>query len=302
MIDYKILEEFGIKVVDIKKSAQAALTEVYVVNNTFVLRGRKKELNSIEKLHKELDLLHLVQPKISISLPQLKTTKSGGFFVEKDGYLWTVYPLIKGNIVCSWFDLEKANDNLNRKLFSFMKTMHDNTKGIFQENHLSYSFLEDIKEKLKSNAKLISKESHQRVKRAIREVSKNLASNTIKDLCFIHGDFHHGNIVYNESKEIVGILDLDWCRVGYYLEDIAFTIMMFLRHYQTDHFTFNEDEFLKIVDFYKVDKNRLILLKEYLILYGFFDVCLFNEITGLSKKEYFLNYQKTLLNEICKQF
>jgi aminoglycoside phosphotransferase (APT) family kinase protein len=115
--------------------------------------------------------------------------------------------------------------------------------------------------------------------------------------CFVHGDFHHGNILAQEG-EIVGFIDLDWCRVGNALEDLGFTMMMLLRDYETWSPEFRWQRYRELVDAYRF-KDDPTILNDYIALYALFDCSIFKSahFEGATK---FYEYQKSFLETLCR--
>ena len=147
---------------------------------------------------------------------------------------------------------------------------------------------------------MTSKSNIKRIKQSLNKVLNNSLS--IKNLCFIHGDWHYGNLILDKDNKVIGVIDLDWCRIGYHLEDLAYTVMMLLRFYDSDQFNFNKKRFSELLDWYGLNKNEIDLFKEYLILYAFYDVCILKDAADLKNQKYYLNYQKSFLDYLCDNF
>ena len=159
-------------------------------------------------------------------------------------------------------------------------------------------FLRDAEEKYKDVKDMLSSDVQKRIKQAmgnVRNASDGFKSN---ELCFVHGDFHHGNTLVDKKGKIVGFIDLDWCRIGHPLEDLAYTVMMFLRQYTSETIQFNKRHFQKLLKWYNLDQKLLDLFKEYFILYTLYDVYIFKYASNLKNKEFYLNYQLSFLETV----
>ena len=163
-------------------------------------------------------------------------------------------------------------------------------------------FLRDAEEKYKDVKDMLSSDVQKRIKQAmgnVRNASDGFKSN---ELCFVHGDFHHGNTLVDKKGKIVGFIDLDWCRIGHPLEDLAYTVMMFLRQYTSETIQFNKRHFQKLLKWYNLDQKLLDLFKEYFILYTLYDVYIFKYASNLKNKEFYLNYQLSFLETVSDKF
>jgi aminoglycoside phosphotransferase (APT) family kinase protein len=118
------------------------------------------------------------------------------------------------------------------------------------------------------------------------------------EACFVHGDFHHGNIIV-ERGNVVGFIDLDWCRAGHPLEDLGFTMMMLLRDYDTWSPTFRRQRYDELLSLYRYNSD-LSVLNDYIILYALFDCDCFKNAAFKSAED-FHTYQKSFLETLCRE-
>lgn len=293
----EIALEFGIEFGSYSRPAEDALAQVYILDDRFVLRGRNLDYNTLFRYHKELVLLKKVRKLIPFMLPEPMDSKNGDKWVISDNLLWTMYPIIKGDIVCSWQDVQKASEEQTKKLLGALRKIHDLTIGRFSKSEISNLFREEIETAFSDVKADISENVIKRVSDSI-----NLVFNQKSDLnrlCFVHGDFHHGNMIVDGDK-IVGFIDFDWCRVGNPLEDLAFTAMMLLRDYRKG-FRFDEAYLDKILGWYGLEPRLKELFLEYLILYVMYDVYVFKH-ASMNNHEFYYRYQLTFLEQICKRY
>lgn len=296
----EIAKQFNIEVVRVEPVKSAVLSEVYVINNEFILRSRTLDENAISKFSNEQLLLNKVSKIIEIKLPNLLSTESGyKYFIDKNS-LWTAYPLIKGEILCAWWNLEKLSEEQKKNVFVTLRELHSKTFGKLTGKIDNYDFIEDVTHRLSDIGNNISTDEFIRIQKAVNIV-KNFQNNLQKqDICFIHGDYHPGNIIFKEN-EIIGLLDFDFSRSGSFLEDLAYTVMMFLRNYKQP-FEFNEEDYQKFLNWYRVKEEDIIIFNEYLILYTFYDFHLFRDLKQLSNQDKFIEYQRCFLENVCRRF
>jgi aminoglycoside phosphotransferase (APT) family kinase protein len=114
--------------------------------------------------------------------------------------------------------------------------------------------------------------------------------------CFVHGDFHHGNILAQNGR-ILGFIDLDWCRISSFYEDLAFTLMMLLRDYENWSYSFRWSAYREMIDYYGFNGDTS-LLNDHLILYALFDCGVFKSAHFEDAKNFF-KYQTQFLETIC---
>lgn len=293
----EIAQEFGIEFGSYSRPAENALAQVYILDNKFVLRGRNLNNNTLLRYKKELILLKKAGKLIPFMLPEPMDSKNGDKLVISDNLLWTMYPVIKGDIVCSWQDVQKASEEQTKELLVTLRKIHDFTMGKFSKSEVSNLFREEMETAFSDVKVDIPKNIIKRVSDSINLVINHKSG--LDKLCFVHGDFHHGNMIVDGGK-IVGFIDLDWCRVGNPLEDLAFTAMMLLRDYKKG-FKFDEAYLDKILVWYGLDPGLKKLFLEYFILYAMFDVYVFKH-ASMDNHEFYYKYQLRFLKHICKRY
>jgi Ser/Thr protein kinase RdoA (MazF antagonist) len=293
-----IVASFGLQARTIEKPPYGALTEVYVVNGTHILRARETKQNTIRHLEEEQKMLKVVFDETGIELPILMETKFGENFVQDETLLWTMYPFIIGTVKRTWYHLDETDDNEVIEIFGKMSELHAKTRGKLDLSKTPNHFSDSIEERFNVVSGDISSNEKERVERALKNVKKIESSLPIKEMVYVHGDYHPGNIIMNEKSKIVGLIDTDWSRFGHYLEDLSYTIMMFLRNYKED-FVFEEKKLNKFLNAYDFNKNDRDKLNDYLILYTLYDVFVFQTMINITNHEKYLKYQKSMLKELC---
>lgn len=294
-----IANQFGISFKNIKTNS-VSLSQVFILDGKYVLRARELSEKTIRDFKEEISVLKKIEKLIPYKLPKPLKALNGQKFVISNNCFWTIYPFIKGKIICPWQDLNKTNDLTKEKLIKALRNIHDLTMGKFKKNKIDY-FSSDITKKYNDIKNILSPSVQKRIKQAIKNVINASKKFTANELCFVHGDFHHGNILVDKNDKIIGFLDLDWCRVGHPLEDLSYTIMMFLRDYASKTFQFNQESFQKFLKWYNCDQKLLALFKDYFILSTLYDIYIFKHTSILKNKKLYFNYQLSFLKAVCNK-
>ena len=298
----QIVEQFDIKVIKISPIKSAVLSKVYLINDKYILRSRVLENDTIQKFNNEQNLLNKVRDIVSIKFPNLLSTKSDKNYFIYNNSFWTVYSLIGGEILSHWWNLEKLSEEQKEKIFKTLKQLHLETiekLDDIDENN-QYNFIKDVYQRLLDSSNHITADEYKRVEKAINIIKKFKNKLSKKDLCFIHGDYHPGNVIFREN-EVVGLLDFDFSRKDVPFEDLAYTLMMFLRDYQKP-FEFNEENYFKFLNWYGVKKEDFLIINEYLILFTFYDFHLLKYLEQIPNQDMFFEFQRDFLRDICLRF
>lgn len=292
-------DEFNIRFSNAEASENAILSKVYILDGSHILRSRALTDTTVSKFEREQQLIETIRPQIGLEMPVPVPTKAGLPYLIKDGTMWTMYPMIKGHVYCTWFDLERLPLRARENLYTTLHQLHENTRGKLHALSTGRDFLADIKKWLEMIPEgTIQREDSDRVRKACEIVA---SVETAEDsLCFVHGDFQPGNIVYRDEKP-VGLLDLDWARKGNPLEDISYTLMTMMRDY-TKPYEFNRTEWERGLALYPLPEEQLPLFKEYMILSCFYDLYLFRSLQEISYKPHILPYQIAFLEDMRAHF
>lgn len=299
----EIASHFGITVAEAKRVSHAAISYVYILNGTHVLRSRVLEPGVFERFENECILLDHVRSKVSAAFPDLLSTKDSTKYFLDGELLWTAYPLIEGDVLCNWWELYNLSPEQERNTFTTLRGLHDKTAGqlIDVADAVQYRFLDDMEGKLSNPAQPLDDVLRMRVEQAIEYLRSRERDLTEEQKCFVHGDYHPGNLLFN-GDTIVGLLDTDWSRKGNGIEDLAYTIMMFMRDYRKDAFTFDEAILARCLKWYGLPEDEKLTFYKYLILYAFHDVDLFDRFDTIPHPEKTRTFQRAFLAEVCSRF
>ena len=294
----KILNGYGLKTPRLSRPADAKLAQVYFVDDLYVLRSRPFETDTTARFEAERHLYGKVAELTGFKFPQYEPYKSGTFFVIEDDCFWTLHKLIPGHPLGSWFDLHRIEPAVNRRVLKALGRLHEVTKGFFDEKTIDRTrLLLLVAPALEKAPDYIGRSALVRLQSAFESVKKFCRSYPPQAGCFVHGDFHHGNILA-QGDRISGFIDLDWCRVGSFYEDLAFTMMMLLRDYKNWSPAFRWPLYRGMLDDYGF-KGDAALLNDHLILYALFDCAVFQS-AHFDEAKAFFDYQKRFLESVCR--
>ncbi|MDO8649409.1 MAG: phosphotransferase [Candidatus Peregrinibacteria bacterium] len=298
-----LARRFGIEAKAIVPAEHAVLSAVYILDGAHVLRGKPSTPKVIDTFREQTSLIRAASALTSLRLPLPIETHEGHPYIVEEGVLWTMYARIPGHILDSWEQVASAADAETKTVCAAMRSMHDATKGklhTFFDERLP--FLTEMQNGLNALGHLLSPHAQQRLALAFTRVEQHIRSVQQGELCFVHGDFHHGNLLVDDAGETVGIIDCDWCRIGHPYEDLAYLAMMCLRSYDTEAFMFPEDEYRQILEWYGVHQDAQSLFSEYLLIAGLFDVLLFHKMESMENRDYYLHYQISLVHALTAKF
>lgn len=298
----EIIARFGVRSKEIEKIVHAALTEVYSVEDhsgrRFILRGQPIEDGTIERFHRVTEIIKDLRPLIRLELPQLLTVEGENHLLYEDT-LWTFYVMIEGKIICSWQDTYKAQTVETERLARALREIQRQTTRKIEGSEEKV-FLDDIEQKFAGITDLLPAATRGRVEGALAALRTTLETAAPGQQCFVHGDFHHGNVIVNRGRP-VGLVDLDWCRIAHPFEDLAFMSMMTLRDYRQKGYMHDDDLLEKILAAYGLDDNSRALFYDYLILCAAHDVYVFKYMIR-DAANFYLEYQLRMLAELCRLY
>lgn len=272
----------------------AAVAFVYLLDDRWVLRARDLGPGTVEAFHRECRLLDGVRESLPWALPVPLPTGDGRLHLVDQGRLWTLHRALPGSIVCPWQALHREPVASKQKLITSLRALQDTTRGRFGEGDPGY-LVRDVGERFRAIRDLLSPRTRVRVEKALRGVDRAARGFDQADLVFVHGDFHYGNLLVDRHQEVTGLLDLDWCRIGHPLEDLAYTAMMLLRDFDATGTPVDMDG---IQGWYGLDRELRGLFADYLILYAAFDVHLFRHAGNLDRRDFFLEHQVRLTERL----
>jgi hypothetical protein len=293
-----ILKAWGLNANRIRKPPDAKLAQVYLVEDGYVLRSRPFETDTPARFAAECDLYGYVAELTGFCFPQYQRCKFGARFVIGEDCFWTLHKLIPGYPLGRWFELYRMDVSVNRQVLNTLCSLHKATTGCFNEKIIDRTrLLELVSPALAEAPVFLSVDALERLGTAFDRVASYCGSYPPEAGCFVHGDYHHGNILAQNGR-IVGFIDLDWCRVSSYYEGLAFTLMMLLRDYENWSPNFRWPVYRKILDYYGFNGDAAIL-NDHLILYALFDCAVFKSARFKEAKAFF-EYQKQFLEAVCR--
>jgi len=292
-----ILKLFGLDSKRIQKPPDAMLAQVYLIDDSYILRSRPYETDTPARFAAECALCDQVAEITGFRFPQYERSASGDCFVVDQGHFWTLHRIIPGRPLGTWFELHRIDPSLSRRVLKTLNRLHTMTTGCFDETIIDRRrLLELVAPSMAEARDFLSVQALDRLMLAFDRVEKHCGTYSPEMGCFVHGDFHHGNILAQNGR-IVGFIDLDWCRVGTFYEDFAFSLMMMLRDYKTWSYEFQWPLYRLILDNYGF-KGDAELLNDHLILYALFDCTVFKSSTFENANAFF-EYQKQFLESAC---
>ena len=292
-----ILKRFGLDARTINKPPDAMLAQVFLVEDQFILRSRPYEADTPARFAAECELCGQVAELTGFRFPEYERCGRGGRFVVEGGNFWTLHKIIPGRPLGSWFELHRIDPSTTRKVLDTQRQLHAMTRGCFDEKTVDRSrLLELVAPSMVDAHAFLSAPARERLQLALDRVKRYCESYFTEIGCFVHGDFHHGNILAQEGR-ITGFIDLDWCRVGRFYEDFSFTLMMMMRDYKNWSPAFNRARYDSILDGYGFEGDPEVL-NDHLILYALFDCTVFST-SRFENAEAFYLYQKQFFESMC---
>ena len=293
-----LVAEFGIRASQATRAPHSNLAAVYIIDDAYVLRARHLSRSLDDILKNERELLVAVRRLFSIKFPELLSAQKGKKYIAEGANAWTLYPLIQGDTLCGWTELYYALDpDQWKRVFSFMRDLHEKTQGRIPLSEPRHGFARDVEKRLANVGDSISNFARTRIQRAIERVAEYEIRRT--ERCFVHGDIHPGNMIFSKG-EITGLIDVDWCRAGLDLEDLAYLVMMAVRDYRKPCFeTLDRDFFENCLNQYGLHQTDRSILDEYMVLYTLYDLDLFFSTPQMSKRSFFVEYQRGMVEKLC---
>ena len=209
-----------------------------------------------------------------------------------------MHEALEGTVILPWQELHGASQEQKRTLVRWLRDIQDATRGRFDGGDPG-RLVRDVGRRYQAIRTLLSSPVRRRVESALERIGTAFPGYRSSDLVFVHGDFHYGNILVDEVESIAGLIDLDWCRVGHPMEDLAYTAMMLVRDYGNDITRWEDID--GILGWYELDESLRDHFNDYLVLYTLFDIHLFQVAVNLDQKALYREIQVRMLEEICDQ-
>lgn len=219
-------------------------TDKNTVNTDDYVFCREPSYRSQAQLKNEQSILQLFFDSYSLAyaLPLMLNTTAGEPFFDHDGALWTARKRIPGERFdwrhMSWsLAHSKASAEALAQLHSvsLVPGIQQELQADLAASELDYPALLIQKTKdLKSAAqKWLKGDPETLLNRLAVLLGNESFSDTVKsNFCFIHGDFHPGNVIYQSQsakQEVVvtAVIDWDYSRWGSQLMDFCLARLMF---------------------------------------------------------------------------
>jgi aminoglycoside phosphotransferase (APT) family kinase protein len=294
----RALKFFGIQARSIKKPLAAKLTSVFVVDDRYLLRSRRYLDDTERSFAAERELLPFVRDLTGFEFPRYQPSEDGRYFFVDGPSFWTLHRLIPGQSLGNWYELHCTPPDTDREVMIVLRQLHDSTTGRFAEASISRTFFSELLQPALTQAPaFLTDHSLQTIRSSFQRMKEFAGAYRANQACFVHGDFHHGNVLANNGK-IVGFVDLDWCRVGHAFEDLGFTMMMLVRDYRTWSTELRWQRYHELLSHYRFDGDPSIL-NDYMALYALFDCSVFKSATFEAATKFY-EYQKTFLETLCE--
>jgi thiamine kinase-like enzyme len=295
----EVLKAFALSPRDIHQPRDAKLASVYILDGLHVLRSREFREDTCERFSAERERLRTVAERTGYSFPRYLAAANKKHYVIDRGCFWTLHRLIRGRTLGNWYELHRVLSPVDRQVLTALRRLHERTRGCFDEGKVSRAFLTDrIRPLLEEAGSFLTAESRRRIHGSFLRVKSFSETYSAAESCFVHGDFHHGNIIANKGR-VVGFIDLDWCRVGHPAEDLGYTMMMLLRDYASWSAAFRRKRYEDLLSLYRYHGDRSIL-NDQIVLYALFDCGVFKN-ADFERAEYFHAYQKMFLETVCME-
>lgn len=290
---------FNVTPKSIKRQKNAALSNVFLINNEIILRSRVADCNTRTRFLIECNLLTCLANTTGFAVPIHITGRNGENFFVENNLFWTAYKLIPGDVFCTWYNINQLPPHHVSTCFKVLENIHRKTKGNVCHKLLhSYFDIAETCSRLALKYQLLfSRTMISTVLHSVDVIKHHQSSLLPTERCIIHGDFHPGNIVFNGDL-VSGLIDTDFVRPGHYLEDLAFSTMMFLRDF-TKPYIYVESEIGFYYDLYKAPRTDYDLFKHYLLLFCFFDIETFEGMANQTNNRDLLDYQIRMFRRIA---
>lgn len=295
----EVLSEYGIVPESIRKAEQASLSDVHIVDGEYVLRSREWSPGCGAYLAEERGFLVRVAELTKLQVPILLPTRSGAYHVRKDDIAWTVYRRIPGYLSGTWQRLDLMKDSHIRTLFGALRDIHRLTAGRLSEFGFRRNYVQEVDRRFGDISDILSADVRDRVRGVLERIARVEERLPEDEVVYIHGDYHPGNVIFDDSETVSGLIDTDWGGTGHAFQDVAYFIMMLFRNYEKPRFVFDERKLSKYMEWYGVSEQERLLLMDFLILSIVYDVYVFKYLNQDPDRKRHFDYQLGMLGELC---
>lgn len=293
---------FGLHPQTVHRPENAKLTSVFVLDELYILRGRPYLADTVSQFKREVALLEAVRPLIDLQVPTYHLAADGHYYALAHDTLWTMHSRLPGRTLGDWFELHLVDPSTHQRVMLSLAAIHRATRGHIPEHLIQRAYLPAlVHPHLALLQSLLPPQVRQEVEHSLDRVVAHSSSLLTRETCFVHGDFHHGNLLADNSRAPVATIDLNWCRGGSAYEDLGYTLMMLLRDYSRFSPKFRGDLFQRLLLAYGEPAIDPKILGDYLVLAAAFDCGVFSG-GNFPEARRFLAYQVEFLAETVRSF
>lgn len=294
-----VAERFDIKFNSFERSPFSWLSEVFILDQSWVLRPRALADDTVEKFREETANLELIRGRLPFQIPKLRPARDGELFYIEGNTFWTAYRFIAGEIPFTWYESHLATASQLEFLFQTLRKYHEATAGLAAPEK-GKRYFDSTAQALKRSRALLSERANDRLTTALQRARESAKCNP-ENISYVHADWHLGNLVLCDGA-VAGVLDWDWSHFNDPLEDVAFSVMMYLRDYRFGNFNFDAERLARLLEYYRLESERYPLFTEYLLLGAFFDLDGFAYMPGIPIREKYVCYQRQTVEDLCARF
>jgi len=293
----ELASQFCVKFSDVRIPTHAVLAKVFLLDHRYVLRGRPLAEQTIREFNEELLLIDRVRSLVPFEFPNPLVSITGERALQFDGWLWTIYPQLQGNILGTWQEGTALPLDGTKKVLDAMRLLHERTKGHFSAPKRLW-LSQNVGAMIESDVSVLDANDRTFLREATDRIDLHAASLSSEQCCFVHGDFHHGNVLTDTSGTIVGLLDINWCRVGHPLEDLTYALTMFMSDYPGPQaFVFDDQRLQALVRIYDSSLTIDRFFWDMYALATAFDIFLFKSLKT-EQAEWYAQHRLALLHAI----
>jgi len=198
-------------------------------NKVFVVGEKDKKILRISKrlpvedIRFEFEAVQYLSQK-GLPLPTWELIKSGDFYTINNGMVAVMFSFLKGHhirvdrdhlpTIIQAFNAGKGLGLMSNEAAKFISSV-PRQRNIFSELSRAVALSDVFIKNFEGGEKFVKE-----AKAAI-----DFAQKQKETIGFIHNDYRPSNVFFNDSDDIVGIIDFDWSCWGPVIKDLALAIM-----------------------------------------------------------------------------
>ncbi|HBU82194.1 MAG TPA: aminoglycoside phosphotransferase [Paenibacillus sp.] len=202
------------------------------LSKSYLLRIHSNQLSK-EAIRSELTLLQLLGTSDDLHVPQGVVSRDGSYvlFMEAEEAGMYFYVTMMNWVDGEHMDGNEVNERCSYRMGSMVAKLHEETTCFVPPVDFARptwgeeSFKVDMAKLRRYYTRFLSDQAWKTYQKASRKILSQLADldQNLQHYGIIHGDLHIGNIVFNDEQP--NPIDFGRCGYGYYLYDIANTIL-----------------------------------------------------------------------------